>query len=175
MFNIDMQNSTHRMAILATLTACGTFALVGCVPTDPNGLLPGTYDGELACTAMVVNPEGVEGTEEFTMAVVLVVDAEGNLSTNDEPIIVGELVTRSLPNADLAFEVLTITENVGQVSVTYAPRPTLPGITVTGDLDESYERAEGGVAVSGRADLVLTDISGDSTFDIECTGTLPQQ
>lgn len=175
MFNIGKQSSTRRIAVLALLSACGAFTLGGCVPTNPNGLLPGTYDGELACTAMVESPDGAEGTEEFTMPMVLVVDAAGDLSTNDEPIIVGELVTRSLPNADLAFEVLTITEDVGQVSVTYAPRPTLPGITVTGDMVETYQRSESGVTATGRADLVLTDVSGDSTFVIECTGSLPQR
>jgi hypothetical protein len=171
----DTEWMTDRIALLAALATCGMLALGGCGPVNANALLPGTYDGELACSVTGVDPEGAEGTEEFTLAMTLVVDTDGNLTVNDEPIIVGGSATRSLPNADLAFEVLTLSRDAGRVSVTYAPRPTLTGITVTGELAEEYERAGAGITVSGRTDLVVTDISGDSTFLIECTGTLPQQ
>jgi len=160
---------------LVLLVTCSLFGAGGCVPIPADGLAPGTYGGELSCTITAVNPEGVEGTEDFTMSVMLVVDSEGMLTVNDEPIEVGAEVTRSIPTADLAFEVLTISPGPGQVEVTYAPRPTLPGIEVTGDLTEEYAEVDGGVRLSGRADLVLTDVSGDSMFEIECSGTLPPQ
>lgn len=147
-------------------------ALGGCGLLDGAGLTPGTYSGELACRATAVTAAGEEGQEDYTMAITLVVDEEGGLTVNDEPIEIGELVTRSMPNADLAFEVMTLSPRLGGVIVTYEPRPTLPGISVTGDLVEDYQQQADAVRVHGLAELVLTDVSGANNFEIDCSGTL---
>lgn len=170
--NAAWRNMCYRGTLLAGLAACGMLSGCGLLV---EGLSAGTYAGELACRASVAAPDGMEGTEDYTMAVTLVVDADGGLTVNDEPIVVSEMVTRALPNADLSFEVVTVSQEVGQVDVTYAPRPTLPGIEVTGDLVENYEQNGHAVQVTGRAELVLTDVSGDSMIDVDCSGTLPRQ
>jgi len=159
-----------RMAL-----AVGVFGLGGCGVLGGVALTPGTYSGELACRATVVDATGVEASEDYTSATTLVVDDEGGLTVNDEPVEVGELVTRSLPNADLAFEVLNLSQRWRQVVVTYEPRPTLPGIAVTGELVEDFSRDVGGVRVVGHTELVVTDVSGDNRFEIECSGVLGRE
>lgn len=150
--------------ILLGVTGCGLFG----------GLthVPGTYEGELACRAVVTPAEGEQGQLDYTIATTLVVDANGALTVNQEPIEVGLEVTRALPDATLAFEVTAIARGLRQVTVTYEPRPTLPGITVTGELVENYQQRANVIRAHGLANLVITDVSGENTFEIDCSGAL---
>jgi len=147
----------------------------GCGLFGGAGLDPGTYVGELACRAVVTNPAGQQGQEDYTSPATLVVGEDGALTFNGEPIRVGEQVTREIPNATLAFEAMTITRGWRQISVTYEPRPTLPGIAVTGDLEEDYQQAANVIRAHGLTNLVVTDVSGDSTFQVDCSGALTKQ
>lgn len=147
----------------------------GCGLLGVGNLIPGTYVGELSCRIVATNPEGVEGQDDFTYSATLVVDEDGGLTGNGEPIEVGEQVTREIPTATLSFEVTRITRGWGHVLVSYEPRPTLPGISVTGDLVEDYRQAADVIRAHGLADLVLTDFSGDSILQIDCSGVLAKE
>lgn len=160
--------------LVTVFAVCTLFALGGCGLLEP-GLPAGEYAGALQCRATVTDPAGMAGSDNFSMPVTLRVDDAGEFAVNNQRIVVGADVTRALPNADLSFEVLTVTEGLGQVDVTYAPRPTLPGIAVTGDLTENYRRAADTIRMTGRAQLILTDSSGDTMIDVDCSGSLPQQ
>lgn len=157
---------------LRVLFFVGLLGFGGCGVLGGVGVAPGVYSGDLACQLTVVDSSGVEASLDYDSAMTLVVDEEGGLTVNDELVEVGETVTRSLPNSDLGFEVETISGLVGQVVVTYGPRPTLPGITVTGELVEEYSRDARGVRVVGHSELVVTDVSGENTFEIDCSGVL---
>lgn len=170
-----MSSERLRMMGLRMALAAGVLGLGGCGVLGGVALAPGTYSGELACRLTVTDATGVEASEDYTSAATLVVDEDGGLTVNEEPVEVGALVTRSLPNADLAFEVLNLSRRWRQVVVTYEPRPTLPGIAVTGELVEDYSRDVGGVRVVGHADLVVTDVSGDNAFEIDCSGVLGRE
>lgn len=147
----------------------------GCIDLFQNGLAEGTYNGDLACTIEVVDPDGQEATEDFTASTTLTAGSDGSLAINDEPITSGAEVTREIPNAELAFEVADVRVEIGRLVIRYEPRPTLPGITVEGELVETYRQQLGSVAASADADLTVTDATGESTITIRCTGVLPRQ
>jgi hypothetical protein len=105
----------------------------------------------------------------------LTIDTDGNFSVNGVEIVVGAEVVRSTPTADLAFEVTKVTSHWRVVTVEYAPRPTLPGITVEGTLVETYRWHAGSIFASAQADLLVTDVSGTATFTVDCEGTLTAQ
>jgi len=123
----------------------------------------------------VVDPSGKAGQDEFTSAITLTVDEDGNFFVNDVEIVVGAEVVRSTPTADLAFEVTKITPQWRVLTVEYAPRPTLVGITVDGKLVETYRWDAGSVLASAQADLLLTDVTGTATFTVDCEGVLTAQ
>lgn len=151
------------MVVVLGLGGCG---LVGvAIPA-------GTYRGEPACTIGVVSPSGETGSEPFDAPTEFVVAEDGSLFINGEPIVEGSEVTRSIPTADLAFEVTEVTRLGGHVEVVYEPRPTLPGITVEGRLVETYQWRFAALSANVEADLTLTDNSGDSELTIRCQGTL---
>jgi hypothetical protein len=120
----------------------------------------------------VVDPSGNPGEDEFTSAATLAIDADGRISINGVELVVGAEVLRSIPTADLAFEVTKITRVGWVVTVEYFPRPTLVGITVEGKLVETYRWHAGSVIASAQADLLLTDVSGTATFTVDCEGAL---
>lgn len=147
----------------------------GCMNLFSEGLPPGTYEGDLDCTITVTDPEGTMAEDEFTSENVLVVGDDGALRVNGEAIVEGEEVTRAIPTADLSFEIIEVVTAIGRVTVSYEPRPTLPGISAEGELVERYERASGGIEVTATTDLDLTDVSGTSRLVVRCEGLLSSQ
>jgi len=135
----------------------------------------GTYVGEGPCTLRVVDPAGTEGEQDFTAPITLTVDADGNFSINGVEIVVGAEVVRSTPTADLAFEVTKVTSHWHVVTVEYAPRPTLPGISVEGQLVETYRWDAGSILATAQADLLVTDVSDTTAFTVNCEGALTAQ
>lgn len=147
----------------------------GCGWFGGPALQSGTYVGELSCRAIVTTSAGEREQEDYTLQATLIVASDGKLTVNQEPIESGQLVTRELPTATLGFEVTAINQGWRHVTVTYEPRPTLPGITITGDLMEDYQQAAGVIRAHGLANLVATDVSGDSTLQVDCSGALTRQ
>jgi len=149
--------------------------MTGCVDWFLPPFAPGTYSGELACTIDAVNPSGMTGSDSFTMPGEMTIDDDGNIRINDEPLAVGQQVTRAIPTADLSFEITALTQETWLLTLRGEPRPTLPGITVEGELIEAYRWNWGSVLAAGQAELEVTDVSGTSTFDIQCAGTLTRE
>jgi len=102
----------------------------------------------------------------------MTIDEEGGIQINESELVVGQEVVRSIPTADLAFEVVAITRMGSLLSVEYEPRPTLPGITIEGELRETYRSESGSIHVESRADLLITDVSTVTTFTADCQGNL---
>ena len=123
----------------------------------------------------VVDPFGSAAQDEFTSAVTLTVDAEGRFGLNGVELVVGAEVIRSTPTADLAFEITNITTQWRVLTVEYAPRPTLPGITVEGELVETYRWDAGSVLAAAQTDLLVTDVTGAASFTVDCEGVLTAQ
>jgi hypothetical protein len=161
-----MARRVRAAGLAAAFSASGCGLILG--PALP----PGTYSSEIPCQIVLVDPFGAEATESFTMSVTLHADADGGIIVNDAPVAVGETATRSIPTADLGFEITDVSVGLWAVTVDAEPRPTLPGITVAGELRETYRRSGAGVLVQGRADLDVTDVSGTTSLTIVCTGEL---
>ena len=123
----------------------------------------------------VVDPFGSAAQDEFTSAVTLTVDAEGRFGLNGVELVVGAEVIRSTPTADLAFEVTKVTRQWHVLTVEYAPRPTLMGITVDGELVETYRWHAGSILAAAQADLLVTDVTGTGSFTVDCEGVLTAQ
>ena len=123
----------------------------------------------------VVDATGTAGEDEFSTPVTLTIDADGALSTDGVELVVGQRVVRSIPTADLAFEITKVTRRGCLLTVEYAPRPTLEGITVEGRLIETYRWRNDSIRASAEADLVVTDVSGEATFTVNCAGVLSAQ
>lgn len=113
--------------------------------------------------------------DEFSQAAQATVGDDGTLTVNGETIVVGAEVTRSIPTADLAFTVTTIRRGLGGMHVEYAPRPTLPGITVEGVLTEMFGAVSGALLVEAVSSLELGDVDGVRPFEVRCAGRLPRQ
>lgn len=152
------------IAVAAGLSpGCGLF----CSP-----FVAGEYGADLPCTLDVVDPTGATASEPFTSANTVKIDASGRFLVNDVELAVGREVLRSTPTVELAFEVTKLTRRCNQLTVTYEPRPSLPGITVEGQLVETYRGNAGSILVSARADLTVLDASGTSEFGVQCDGVL---
>ncbi len=163
----------RRLVGLAMLTS-GTGTIAGCGVIF-GSFAPGTYVGDLPCTLSVVDPFGEEGEQDFTTTITLTIDEESNFNVNGVELVVGAEVVRSTPTADLSYEVTKITCKWDVVTVEYAPRPTLVGITVEGELVETYRWDAGSIRAEGRTDLQVGDISGTSSFTGVCEGVLTAQ
>ena len=80
-----------------------------------------------------------------------------------------------MPTADLAFEITKITRQGRVLTVEYVPRPTLVGITVEGELVETYRWHVGSIRAAAQADLLVTDVSGTTSFTVNCAGAMTAQ
>ncbi len=154
-------------ATMSFVPGCGLFL--------SNALMPGTYAGDLACVIRVTDASGAEAEEEFTSSPTVTVGEDGGITVDGVRLAVGASVTRAIPNADLAFEVTRIRDGFRRVVVRFAPRPTLPGITVEGELREIYRRDADAIQVTAGALLNVGDIDGVTPFDIRCNGRLSRQ
>lgn len=166
---------TRPLFALAGLTLSAAWALSGCGGIFAWPFSAGTYSGGVPCTISIVDPPGSAASEDFTSAITLTIDADGRISINGVELVVGAEVVRSIPTADLAFEVTKITRQWHVLTVEYAPRPTLPGITVEGQLVETYRWDAGSIRASAQADLLVTDVTGTTAFAVDCEGELTAQ
>ena len=166
----DLEQRIAALRVVAFVVSL--VPLAGCDLVLGGAFAPGTYTGDLACRIIVVDPSGAEAQDSFPSTMTLTIDEAGTLSVNGVELIVGNEVTRSIPTADLTFEITEVTRGLGRVGVSYEPRPTLPGITVEGELFEDYRWRAGLIRAFGHTDLIVTDVSGDAAFQIECSGTL---
>lgn len=155
----------------AAFAGAGFLAMGGCVPNG-NSIPPGAYSGVVPCILDVIPPTGETGQEPFVENLSVVADPLGALAINGVAVEIGSSHTRSLPTAELSFEVVGIQRAPGSVQVTYSPGPTLPGIEINGSLVETYDSRENGLAVSAEADLTITNIDGITTLSIDCETTL---
>ncbi|RJO66003.1 MAG: hypothetical protein C4523_14380 [Myxococcales bacterium] len=118
------------------------------------------------------NASGSTEQEEFTSPTTLTVDDDGGFNLDGADLAVGRQVLRSIPTADLSFEITAIERNGSLLVIEYEPRPTLVGIGVEGQLVETYQWQVGSVRASARADLLVTDVAGLNEFTVECEGVL---
>lgn len=166
---------THKSMVRIGMTFFGAAAMFaaasGCM-ANLFPIPPGDYAGEVSCTLQVTAPDGQSAEAPFTESLVVNVGTQDSLTINDVPVAIGELHTRSLPNADMAFEIVGVRHVRGGVEVTYEPRPTLPGIEAQGDLVETYRRQGGSLGVTADANLMLHDAEGATTLVVSCDGTL---
>ncbi|MDO8630610.1 MAG: hypothetical protein Q7R41_08950 [Phycisphaerales bacterium] len=133
----------------------------------------GSYVADVPCTIRVADATGTTvGEDEFSAPTTLTIDADGALSVNGVELVVGRQVVRSIPTADLAFEITKVTRRCRTLTVEYIPRPTLVGILVEGRLVETYRWRNDSIRASAEADLVVTDVSGETTFTVNCAGVL---
>ncbi len=157
-------------AVMSLLTASGCGIIPGHV------FVPGTYSGDLDCTLHIVDPLGTEGADEFSKSTTLTVGSGHRFSIDGVEVAVGQQIVRSIPSADLLFEITRITR-IGDMRlvVEYEPRATLTGITVDGQLVEMYLWMDDRIEASADADLVITDVSGESSLTTHCEGILTGQ
>jgi len=162
-------HSETRNIVLLTL---GLLLQPGCQWLIRSSFPAGVYVGDIPCGIDVVTADGEPGHDDFTSPITLEIAADGAIFINGDEIVVGARTTRSLPNADLEFEVTDVDRQSDSITITYAPRPSLPGITADGELVEEYIWHAGQVLASANADLTITDVDGPNQFTIECDGTL---
>lgn len=162
----------RRLIALAALTLVVPLALNGCGGILAWPFTAGTYSGDVPCTMDVVGPSGAAGQDEFTSEVTLTVNTEGRFNLNGVELVVGAEVVRSIPTADLSFEITKITRDGRVLTVEYAPRPTLVGITVEGELVETYRWHAGSIRAAAQTELLLTDVTGTTAFTVNCDGVL---
>ena len=159
---------------LVLLSAAGT-AQTGCGWLFGDAFVAGTsFSGDVPCTMDIIAPDGMTASDDFTQGLVITVDTDGRLLLNGAVIAVGTDVVRSIPTADLSFEVVSLEMGRQTATVTYEPRPSLPGITVEGTLVERYRLEPPSILVSAEADLTINDVEGDTQLDVSCAGSLPQ-
>jgi len=165
-------SARRRVFAFAALTCAAAWIVTGCGGIFGTPFPPGTYTGDVPCTIRVVDPSGTAAEEPFTAPTTVTIDADGRFTINGDELTVGGEVLRSIPTADSAFEIAEITGERQALTVVYDPHPSLVGITVEGELVETYRWHAGSILASARADLLVTDASGTSTFTVQCDGTL---
>jgi hypothetical protein len=149
--------------------------LPGCALLFLLSFPPGTYTGDLACTAVIVAPDNASETMEYEVSTTMGIDENRDFTIDGVEVALGEEVTRSLPNADLTFAITRIVRAGPLLQIEYAPRPTLPGITVDGELVETYRWVDGAIQAAAVTDLTIEDVDGTTTLAAECDGTLESQ
>ena len=162
-----------RLVVCGAMLALGGLT-AGCEALWGGLFVPGVYMGDLQCTISASDGSGTQAEEEFVSSLTFTVEADGGLRVNDVELVVGAEVVRSIPTADLAFEVTAFSHSRSGLTVTYEPRPTLPGITVEGTLVETYRRQAASILATGRAELTVRDVDTTTEFTIECAGMLEQ-
>jgi len=165
-------SARRRVFAFAALTCAAAWIVTGCGGIFGTPFPPGTYTGDDPCTMRVLDPSGTAAEEPFTAPTTVTIDAEGGFSINGDELTVGGEVFRSIPTADSAFEIAEITGERQALTVVYDPRPTLIGVTVEGELVETYRWHAGSIRASAQADFLVTDAGGTSTFTVQCDGTL---
>ncbi len=156
--------TVFSLIVLSLVSGCG---LIFAPP-----FAPGTYSNDVACIIRAEGESGTAGEEAFDSPISLVINEDGSFEINGEPVIVGNQVLRAIPTADLSFEVIEILRSFWDVTIRYEPRPTLQGITVQGELVETYHWRDGKIELVAKTDLELTDISTTTRFTVDCMGTL---
>lgn len=151
-----------------------TFCVGGCF-LAPEGLPAGTYSGEIPCVLELAGEAHDPVQGPFTAELIVEIGPSNSITINDVPVELGSEHVRSLPNADLSFEVVEIELSAEQVVIHYEPRPTLTGIEVTGALTETYRWELDHLVVEAVAELTVTDIDTSTEFVIECDGALNGQ
>jgi hypothetical protein len=131
-----------------------------------------SYSADLSCGADIITAQGETGHEDFASSTTVEINAAGDLRVNGVAIDVGARVTRSLPAADLEFEVVAVDRNGDSITIAYEPRPSLPGITVDGQLIQKYVRQSGDLRATASANLTVTDIDVDTQITVNCEGLL---
>ncbi len=163
--------TTQARSLLAVVAVVGGCVTAGCGMFG-SGFVPGNYTGELTCSIQAEDGPGGTTQDQFTVPVTFTVDADGTMAINEVDVVIGEAVVRSIPTADLAFEITDVVRMPHHLIVTYTPRPTLPGISIDGELIESYHLFAGSIQAAATADLAVTDVSGTISFTVECDGAL---
>ncbi len=120
----------RRILAFAALTCAAAWTVTGCGGIFGTPFPPGTYTGDVPCTIRVVDPSGAAAEEPFTAPTTVTIDPDGRFTINGDELTVGGQVLRSIPTADLAFEITNVTRSRRVLTVAYEPRPTLVGITV---------------------------------------------
>ena len=131
----------------------------------------GVFAGQVDCVVEVERPDGQTGEEPFSTELTVAIFEDNSMTINGEPVEVGATHVRSLPFADMGFEIVQVDRSIGTVRIMYEPRPTLPGITATGQLVETYVSSEDNISVSAEADLTLNDVDGATQLQIDCAET----
>lgn len=158
-----------RVACLLLSAAC----VGGCGPFL--SLFPlGTYSADVPCTLTVGEGDAAE-TAPFETPISLQSLEFGNLLLNGVPVELGGEVTFSMPTADLTFEITDIRRGLNATWITFEPRPTLPGISIDGSMEQMFWNGSGDIHVSADAILDVTDISGTTRFGIACDGLLTRE
>jgi len=177
-----MENETgpmviHQMRLMRRLHRRGGFfaaialgGLGGCLVDSFTTFPPGVFEREVLCEVSAEGPNG-EGQQTFTTELSVMIDEFGAMTVNGEPVELRATHVRSLPTADMGFEIVDIDQYPGFVQITLVPHPTLPGITATGFLVEEYVRGEGTITVQAEGDLTLNDIDGATNLHIDCPQT----
>ncbi len=147
-------------------------AFAGCALDFGSSFAPGNYVGDVPCILGIRNADGETGEEVFISRITLAIDDNGDMFLEGVAVAVGNEVVRSIPTADLTFEITSVTLVGNLLTIEFEPRPTLPGITVEGELVETYRWVRGSIESSVEADLIVTDVSGPNTFTIRCEGVL---
>lgn len=166
-----MDDNREMIQIMKWLTVgLSSLCICGCAGGVFATLFAGTFAADVPCTLVATNEEGVEEELEFQQAITLRLDRGGDVFINDVQIELGAEVVRSIPTADLAFEVVSVDRAANGITIVYEPRPTLTGITVDGELVETYVWLPAGESVlaTASADLVLTDVEQTVVFAIAC-------
>ncbi len=156
------------LCIVALAGGAGGCGLFG--PPFPSG----TYSGDIPCTLTVGEGDAAE-TGSFESPISLNADDSGGFVLNGAPVEVGEQITFSTPTADLGFEIVSIARVLSSLAVTFEPRPTLPGISIDGNLVETFSLRSTGIHVTAEAVLDVTDTSGTTRLGITCDGTLVRE
>jgi len=167
-----MDRNLFSTSLIVLVTAMATLALGGCDRLGTGSFIAGTYTGNLSCRLVATDSTGMEQEETFDVATTVVIDADGSFSIDDITLAIGGMVRRSIPTAELDFEITELVAQDDRLSFTAEPRPTLPGITATGELIESYRAAGGSIDASRELDIEITDIEGTIVITGTCEGAL---
>ncbi len=154
---------TLSMCLAWSVTSCGAL-------TAP--FQPAVYEGDVHCTVYITDAAGATAHAPVITPVQLTIESNGGIAIDGVEVVEGAEVVRSIPTADLAFEIVEVTHVRRRLTVRYEPRPTLPGIAVEGELVEEYHWRALGIDAAAQANLLIHDVSGTTTLVADCGGRL---